>query len=74
MKAKILGCYTFQSKAGKDLVNLSVTDERLNCFGVCTKNILSPAEVLPASPKDMINKTYLIDTNNNFASGFYELK
>ena len=79
MKGKILGCYSFNSKKGDELVNFSVVEDRLSCFGVCTCNVLALKKDCPVPDlKDMINKTYVIDTRYNngsaFASAFYEVK
>ena len=78
MKGKILGCYTFKSKKGDDLVNFSVIEDRLSAIGTCSCNVLALKKDCPAELKDMINKTYVIDTRYNngsaFASAFYEVK
>ena len=78
MKTKVLGAYFFKSKAGKDLFNLSVYDERLNSFGVPSVNLMATMESLPCDLKDMINKNYIIDVRygsngSMFAQSFYEV-
>lgn len=79
MQGKILGGYSFTSKTGKELVNISVAEDRLNAVGVSTVNIMTLKDNLPASLTDMVNKSYVIDCrfgNNGsaFAQSFYELK
>lgn len=79
MKTKILGAYSFKSKNGKDLTNLTVQDDRLNCFGICSVNLMCMTESLPCDLKDMINKNYFIDVRygqngSMFAQSFYEVK
>lgn len=72
MKAKILGGYSFKSKKGNDCFNLTVEDKRDGAIGLTTTNLM--AVKLPDDLKNMVDKTYLIDTNGNFASDFYLLK
>lgn len=79
MQGKILGGYSFTSKTGKELVNLSIAEDRLNAVGVSTVNIMTLKDNLPAALTDMVNKSYVIDCrygNNGsaFAQSFYELK
>ena len=79
MNGKILGGYSFTSKAGKELVNLSIAEDRLNAVGVSTVNIMTLKDNLPADLSDMVNKTFIIDVrygNNGsaFAQSFYEIK
>ena len=78
MKCKILGAYSFKSKNDKSLTNLSVTEERQNCVGTCTTNVLSLSDNLPESVDKMVGKEYIIDcryTNGSaFASAFYPVK
>ena len=77
MKCKILGAYQFKSKNDKSLTNLSVTEERQNCIGTCTTNVLALSESLPEDPNKMLGKEYIIDcryTNGSaFASAFYQV-
>lgn len=72
MKAKILGGYSFQSKNGNKCYSITVEDSRTDAIGTCCKNLM--AVKLPSPLDEMLNKTYLIDTNGNFASDFYLLK
>lgn len=79
MKTKILGGYSFQSKNGKNLTNLTCVDERQNADGVCAINLMALTDSLPGSVKDMLNKNYLIDirygqNGSMFAQSFYEVK
>lgn len=79
MKTKILGGYSFESKSGKHLVNISCVDDRLKSVGVCAINLMAMADSLPCDLKDMVNKTYMIDVrygqnNSMFAQEFYEVK
>ena len=79
MQGKILGGYSFTSKTGKELVNISVAEDRLNAVGVSTVNIMTLKDNLPTALTDMVNKSYVIDCrcgNNGsvFAQCFYELK
>lgn len=79
MKTKILGGYSFQSKNGKNLTNLTCVDERQNADGVCAINLMAMTDSLPVPVKDMINKNYLIDVRygqngSMFAQNFYEVK
>ena len=79
MKTKILGAYSFDSKTGKKLVNLSVTDDRVNAYGVTSVNLMAMADSLPDKLENMINKNYLIDVRygqngSMFAQSFYEVK
>ena len=78
MKTKIIGAYAFTSKAGKNLVNLSVTDDRLNSVGVCSVNLMATADSLPDKVENMINNEYLIDVRygqngSMFAQNFYKV-
>lgn len=72
MKAKILGGYSFTSKTGNKCYNLTVQDNRENSVGLITRNLM--AVKLPDTLENMVDKTYLIDTNGNFGSDFYLLK
>lgn len=72
MKAKILGGYSFTSKQGNKCYSITLQDNRDNSIGLCCKNVM--AVKLPDTLENMIDKTYLIDTNGNFASDFYLLK
>lgn len=79
MKTKVLGGISFKSKNGKDLVTITCQDnDRLNSIGIVTRNIMAFKETLPCELKDMINKTYVIDTDTNngtsFAKEFFEIK
>ena len=79
MKTKILGCVSFKSKNGKDLVTFTCQDDsRLGAIGIVTKNVMAFKEQLPCEPKEMINKIYVIDTDttngSTFAKEFFELK
>ena len=79
MQGKILGGYVFTSKNGKNLVNLTVSEERLNGVGVCCQNIMTMQDALPAALGDMVNKTYVIDCRygnggSAFAQSFYQIK
>lgn len=79
MQGKILGGYNFQSKNGKSLTNLSIVEDRLNGVGVCTTNIMTLSDNLPAKLDDMINKIYIIDcrfgsSGAPFAQAFYPIK
>lgn len=79
MKTKILGGYSFQSKNGKNLTNLTCLDERQAAEGVCAINLMTMSDLLPVPLKDMVNKSYLIDVRygqngSMFAQSFYEVK
>lgn len=79
MKSKILGAYSFESKTGKKLVNLTVTDDRLNSVGVCSVNLMALADALPDKIENMVNHDYLIDVRygqngSMFAQAFYLVK
>lgn len=79
MQGKILGGYVFTSKNGKTLVNLTVSEERLNGVGVCCQNIMTMQDALPVALGDMVNKTYVIDCRygnggSAFAQSFYQIK
>ena len=58
MKTKILGAYSFESKNGKKLVNLSVTDDRINAYGVTSVNLMAMADSFLIS-----NNNFLIRNN-----------
>ena len=69
MKGKILGFNTFTSKKGAELVNFTVVDSSVvNGSGVCCTNLLGYKKDFP-DLANMLNKTYVIDTNNGFCSG-----
>jgi len=74
MKGKILGGYSFTSKKGSELVNITVQTDRVSCFGICAVNVMANKDSLPYDLKDMVGKSFVIDCNNNFASSFYEVK
>lgn len=79
MKTKILGGYSFQSKNGKNLTNLTCVDDRQNSDGVCAINLMAMTDSLPFPLKDMVNKNFLIDVRygqngSMFAQNFYEVK
>lgn len=72
LKATVLGGYAFTSKKGTTCYKLTVSDEPESSVGTCCKNLM--AVKLPCDLKDMVGKIYLIDTNGDFASDFYQLK
>lgn len=79
MITKIIGGYSFQSKTGKTLTNLTCVDDRKNADGVCAINLMAMSDSLPVPVKDMLNKTYLIDVRygqngSMFALSFFEVK
>lgn len=77
MRGKIIGAYGFDSKAkegkpSRPWVRLFIQqDMPEGGYGVCVENLLVSPERLPTTLKEMVNKTWQISTNNNFASDFY---
>lgn len=71
MKAKIIGGYRFRTKNDKEAWSLTVVPEvgpNSKNIGVVARNLMTMDNLdLPA----MLNKTYIIDTSNNFANSFY---
>ena len=74
MKGKVLGGYTFTSKKGSALVNLTIQEDRVNCVGTCCTNVMCNKDSLPGEIKDILGKSFIIDQNGSFASAFYEVK
>ena len=74
MKGKILGGYSFTSKKGSVLVNLTIQEDRVDCVGTCCTNVMANKSSLPGEIKDLLNKSFIIDQNGSFASAFYEVK
>ena len=75
MKGKILGYSQFESKKGAKLINFTIVDSSVvNGCGTCCTNVLGFSKDFP-DPANMLNKTFFLDVNNNFASGsFVEVK
>ena len=74
MKGKVIGVRCFQSKKdGSDWVNLWVQiDMPDGGQGIAVEKLLCRPDVLPMkNASDLINHSFMISKNNNFASDFF---
>lgn len=75
MKGQLIGANVFTSKKdSSQWCNLFFKVELPNSIGLTTRQLMCKLDRLPCNLEKMIDKTYFVDCQNNFASDFFEVK
>lgn len=75
MKGKIVGIGMYKQKdSGKDRAHVYVQVPPPQGFlGVQVQHLNCSLDVFPMSPDKMLGKEFVIDCDNGFGNGFYEI-